>query len=140
MKKRRPVIYALRNRVTGAAYIGGTWDYVARQQQHLDRLRSGRHPNHRLQAAWDLDGADAFEFEVLEEVVWSQDYRVSDAEQRHMSACPNRYNAVAAQSGGGTTTEEYRAKLRASHTPEREARRKAKMAANRLKRETDNQQ
>lgn len=52
----------LRNVTNGHRYIGSAVNLRKRRNGHLRHLRNGRHHNAHLQAAWNLYGADAFEF------------------------------------------------------------------------------
>lgn len=59
-------IYIIHNTQNGYVYIGQAKDIDSRWGQHRHELTKKRHPNHRLQSAWDTHGADAFMFSVLE--------------------------------------------------------------------------
>lgn len=62
-------VYAIVNMVNGTRYIGSTKKSAAhRFMTHRRLLRSGKHPNHSLQAAWVEHGEDAFIIEALESV------------------------------------------------------------------------
>ncbi len=50
------------------AYVGSSVDIKKRWRKHRWMLREGRHDNIHLQRAWSRDGADAFEWSVIEEV------------------------------------------------------------------------
>jgi hypothetical protein len=59
-------VYAIRNNNNGKMYVGSTKSsLVGRWLTHRRYLRSGRHVNRILQAAWNKHGEDAFEFVVL---------------------------------------------------------------------------
>jgi group I intron endonuclease len=62
------VIYQITNMVNGKYYIGSADSFARREWQHKYELKKGTHKNPRLQAAWNKYGADAFVFEVLEEI------------------------------------------------------------------------
>lgn len=62
------VVYRITNMLTGDFYIGSADSFARREWQHRYDLRRGVHKNPRLQASWNKHGADAFVFEVLEEV------------------------------------------------------------------------
>lgn len=62
------VIYQITNMVNGKYYIGSAESFARREWQHKYDLKKGTHKNPRLQAAWNKYGADAFVFEVLEEI------------------------------------------------------------------------
>lgn len=62
------VIYQITNMVNGKYYIGSADSFARREWQHKYDLKKGTHKNPRLQAAWNKHGADAFVFEILEEI------------------------------------------------------------------------
>lgn len=61
-----PGIYAIVNLKNGKIYIGQTANFRKRFTAHKSFLRTGSHPNHHLQAAWNKYGEGAFEFKKLE--------------------------------------------------------------------------
>ena len=61
-------IYRILNVANDHFYIGSTINVRRRRWEHWDSLKRGMHHCAPLQAAWDEFGADAFEFEVLEEI------------------------------------------------------------------------
>jgi group I intron endonuclease len=62
------VIYQITNMANGHYYIGSAESFARREWQHKYDLKRGVHKNPHLQAAWNKYGADAFVFEVIEEV------------------------------------------------------------------------
>jgi hypothetical protein len=58
-------VYAIRNRLTGAAYVGSSRDVGRRLAEHRFALEAGRHGADSLQADWRRLGAAAFEWRVL---------------------------------------------------------------------------
>lgn len=60
-------IYLIRNLANGKVYIGQTINYRRRKNNHISKLNAGRHFNMYLQKAWNKYGANAFQFEMLEE-------------------------------------------------------------------------
>jgi len=58
-------VYAIQHQY-GRCYIGVTQDLRTRWQNHLSRLRHGKHFVSDLQADWDRDGPDAFDLLVLD--------------------------------------------------------------------------
>ena len=56
----------------GRAYVGQTKDLWSRWNDHVKDLYNGEHTNRHLQHAWDAHGADAFVFELIEEVYWCE--------------------------------------------------------------------
>lgn len=59
-------IYAIRNTLTGACYVGASIDIAARMGAPWRLLRAARRHSAALQAAWNADGQGAFECTVLE--------------------------------------------------------------------------
>ncbi len=58
-------VYAIRNRLTGAAYVGSSRDVGRRFAEHRFRLEAGLHGAVGLQADWRRSGPDAFEWRLL---------------------------------------------------------------------------
>ena len=85
--KIRMGVYAIRNTVDGAVYVGSTADIDARWAQHRAALDRASHLNEQLQNAWIRHGATAFEFVILERVEDSD--ALAHAEQRWI----DRYGA-----------------------------------------------
>lgn len=59
-------IYAVRNKVSGKAYIGQSRQLKAREKQHWLTLKNGNHYSTQLQVDFNLLSQSAFEFQVLE--------------------------------------------------------------------------
>lgn len=59
-------IYAIRNTVNGHLYIGSSSHLERRIRDHKRLLRRSKHHSIRLQRAWDIYGAEAFTFEIIE--------------------------------------------------------------------------
>ena len=59
-------VYAIRNIVNGAIYIGSSVDLHRRELKHLLQIRSGTHANRYLTRAILKYGAENFVFEVIE--------------------------------------------------------------------------
>ncbi len=98
------VIYAIRNLVTGACYIGQTRDYKKRRNAHRLALAQGCHKNPHLQNAWKKYGEDAF---VFEETGLAADQTALDLlEIQTIAEFRNNgielYNARAGGKGGGS--------------------------------------
>ena len=62
-------VYRILNVATDHFYVGSSVNIRRRRWEHWDALKKGVHHCDALQAAWDEFGEDAFEFEVLEEVL-----------------------------------------------------------------------
>ena len=65
---RRAGVYRVRNTATGRSLIGATPDLPGMLNRQRFQLEMGSHPDRELQADWNELGADAFEFEVLDEL------------------------------------------------------------------------
>jgi group I intron endonuclease len=61
-------IYKIINVVNNKFYVGSAIDLKRRKARHFSELRTGRHSNRHLQAAWAKYGEQAFIFVVVEEV------------------------------------------------------------------------
>lgn len=71
-------IYKIFNVVTDHFYIGSSVNFKKRKWEHLNALKNHRHHCNALQMAWEEYGADAFEFEVLEEIPDEDALRIED--------------------------------------------------------------
>ncbi len=69
-------VYIIENTKTGQFYIGSSKHIMTRLRDHKRMLREGRHPNERLQAAWNQDGRKAFVFRVLQTCPRCDQYRL----------------------------------------------------------------
>lgn len=61
-------VYEIRHTDTGKFYVGSSVNLRKRWNRHIALLRDEKHDNVHLQRAWDMCGAGAFEFSVLEYV------------------------------------------------------------------------
>jgi group I intron endonuclease len=61
-------IYAIRCLPNSRLYVGSARRFLARWRAHRSLLRAKRHPNPKLQKAWNRHGEQSFMFEVLEVV------------------------------------------------------------------------
>ena len=61
-------IYKIINVVNNKFYVGSAVDLKRRKTRHFSELRTGKHNNQHLQAAWVKYGEQAFVFVVVEEV------------------------------------------------------------------------
>ncbi|MCW5629156.1 MAG: GIY-YIG nuclease family protein [Rhodoferax sp.] len=74
-------VYAIRNTVNQRVYVGGSRNLEGAMNRHRFELATGAHRNAALLADWKRYGADAFRFEVLDQVRQSTDPDVDyDAE------------------------------------------------------------
>lgn len=65
---RRAGVYVVRNTVSGKWLVGSTADLPGMLNRQRFQLECGSHPDKELQRDWDDLGADAFEFDVLDEL------------------------------------------------------------------------
>lgn len=61
-------IYKIINVVNNKFYVGSAVDLKRRKARHFSELRTGRHNNRHLQAAWVKYGEQSFVFVVVEEL------------------------------------------------------------------------
>lgn len=61
-------IYKIINVVNNKFYVGSAVDFTARKRRHWWALRSQRHANKYLQAAWNKYGEESFKFLIVEEL------------------------------------------------------------------------
>jgi group I intron endonuclease len=61
-------IYKIINTKNNKFYVGSAVDFTARKRRHWWALRSQRHANKHLQAAWNKYGESAFVFVIVEEL------------------------------------------------------------------------
>lgn len=61
-------VYVVRHRPSGRALVGWSRHLHGILNRHRFQLGAGMHPNPRLQADWARDGADSFDFEILDEL------------------------------------------------------------------------
>lgn len=67
------VIYGILNLVNGKIYVGSAVDADHRWRTHKSKLNLGSHPSKHLQGAWNEYGSFAFDFVILEHVLWKSD-------------------------------------------------------------------
>lgn len=53
-------IYFIINNITNQRYVGQTTNFTRRKAEHLLKLRENRHPNIKLQNAYNKYGLDNF--------------------------------------------------------------------------------
>jgi group I intron endonuclease len=133
MVPNKPGIYKIVNTVTGLVYVGSAASLSNRWAVHRHALQRDKHHSVKLQRAWNKYGADAFVFEVIEQV---PDKSLLVQREQHwldqLVSHLNGYNhlAVAGSSLGRKFGAETIQKMSAQrkgrlHTPEA----KAKMSA-----------
>lgn len=107
-------VYQITNTTDGKIYVGKSNDVKNRWRNHRYQLKKGIHPNAHLQAAYRLDGADAFIYSILEECERSV---IEAREAFHinaLSAAIGGYNLLyplPSNSGVSVHSEESRIKM-----------------------------
>lgn len=76
-------IYKILNRINGKYYIGGSVNIILRWSRHKNDLNKNKHPNTKLQNAWNKYGEENFKFEVLELIDDKQ--KLKDIEQNWLN-------------------------------------------------------
>lgn len=61
-------IFAVRCEVAKGVWLGATRNLDAQQNQIWFGLRTGKHSNKEMQAAWDRHGEASFRYEIVEEI------------------------------------------------------------------------
>lgn len=82
-------IYLIRNTRDGKKYVGQTASFRRRWSCHRSALERGKHPNVKLQRAWDCHGSEAFAFEIVELAVVAL---LDEREQHWMDTLKPEYN------------------------------------------------
>jgi group I intron endonuclease len=102
-------IYKITNKLNGKLYIGQTVRTAqSRWNEHLYKLSRNKHPNSKLQAAWNKYGKDSFEFDIICECTSIEE--LNTLEELYVSENIDGYNL----SGGGHNkrmSEESKQKL-----------------------------
>lgn len=83
-------IYIITNMVTAETYIGSSVDIARRWSDHRRELKTNRHKNALLQAAYDRDGLNVFHLGVLEHV--EQVEQLLCREQHYLDLLKPAYN------------------------------------------------
>lgn len=58
--------YTITNIQNNKKYVGITTNPTKRKNEHFNKLVNGKHINTHLQGAWDLYGANSFQFQIIE--------------------------------------------------------------------------
>ena len=61
-------IYAVRCETSAEIWVGSASDLTTIQNRIWFTLRHGTNPDRSLQSAWNMNGADAFSFDVVEQL------------------------------------------------------------------------
>src|SRR5690349_12143048 len=72
-------VYQIRNLTNGKVFVGTALNLPGILTSNRLQLKSGRHPNNKLQVEWNEFGSESFAFEVLDELAATEgpdyDYR-----------------------------------------------------------------
>jgi group I intron endonuclease len=85
-----PGIYQWLCAPTGKIYVGSTVDLYKRRKEHRNNLRAGRHVASHLQYAWNKYGEAAFEFSILELVMFAEDLPAREQAWLDTTRCYDR--------------------------------------------------
>lgn len=112
-------IYSILNKVNGKIYVGLSVNHQKRKNEHIRKLNRGVHENPHLQKTWNKYGADAFEFNILENC---SDDKLSDNEiwwinYFDSTNCDKGYNMESGGNSRYTVSEETRAKFIGENNP-----------------------
>ncbi len=77
-------IYSIRNISNNKRYIGSSIQVLRRQRSHFQELRDNKHPNEKLQRAYNKYKKENFIFEILEEFNISSNKERFEKEQYWM--------------------------------------------------------
>lgn len=81
MRKKLIGVYKITNLTNGKMYIGGSVDINGRWQTHKSSLKNHKHHSLHLQRSWDKNGANNFEFSIIEEC---KEDEILDREQYYL--------------------------------------------------------
>ena len=134
-----PSIYQIRCLTNGKVYVGSAVNPRNRWMAHRTCLRGGTHHSRYLQHSWDKYGEDAFVFEIIEPVLFTEDLIVREQHWIDVLRAADRKHGFNLSPTAGSTlgvkaTNETRAKLSAvskvrAATPAERARKSKKMKA-----------
>lgn len=85
-------IYAFIHKGSGRAYVGRARIFRDRYWRHVISLNAGKNSNSPLQSDWNIYGADAFEFRILEIVARYPWDLMKEREWAHMCQYESLYN------------------------------------------------
>lgn len=106
-------IYFIINKINNKRYVGQTTNYSRRRSEHLLKLKENRHPNIKLQNAWNKYGENNF---IIEKIVYDNltKEELNEMEKyyiQYYDSKNNGYNMTLGGTGGDTKSklsfEEY---------------------------------
>lgn len=101
-------------KIAGYKYYGSSINIHARKQNHISKLRSGKHRNQRLQRCFNKYGEDSISFKIL---IVCDEESVLDEEQKYLDEnigndnCLNFCKSAAAPMAGIKFSEEHKRKM-----------------------------
>lgn len=101
----RSGIYRIVNTKTGRCYVGQTNDLARRKDEHMRKLRNGKHSNKQLQNDFNEDKI-FFRFEILEYCSYDKLGEREDFWAHHFDCWKNGYNHQATDSRNYLRTKE----------------------------------
>ena len=109
------VIYTIICKETNKQYIGSALNHAKRKREHFYNLKNNKHPNKKLQNAYNIYGADCFDFKIIEVV--EDEKKLIEREQHYIDNLKPIYNIcrVAGSSLGLKRTNDTRDKIRAAN-------------------------
>ena len=102
-------IYKIENKANGKFYIGSTkkQDPYRRWGEHISELSCNKHYNKPLQNSWNKYGKEKFEFSIMEEFIFPENYSsdyiheyILDRELYHINTLSPHYNICRETRGG----------------------------------------
>ena len=109
------VIYTIICKETNKQYIGSALNHAKRKREHFYNLKNNKHPNKKLQNAYNKYGADCFDFKIIEVV--EDEKKLIEREQHYINKLKSVYNIckVAGSSLGLKRTKGTRDKIRVAN-------------------------
>lgn len=100
-------IYFIINQVTKERYVGQTTNFARRKNEHLSKLKENRHPNPKLQNAFNKYGIDSF---IINKIQFDDITKKELDEQeiyyiKKYNSFENGYNLTAGGTGGDTRSK-----------------------------------
>lgn len=81
-ERRKPAgVFQIKNLKNGRVFLGSSMNLEGPINAHRFTLKIGSHVNEALQEEYNAFGADAFVFEILEEVKWTDDPNFSPEDE-----------------------------------------------------------
>ena len=107
-------IYQIRNLVNDKVYVGSAVNLHRRKREHFTRLENNKHPNIKLQRAYNKYGSNNFIFEVIE-IVDNKEFILSREQYYidHLNVVNEGYNInpTAGSNLGMQWSDEVKAKI-----------------------------